>query len=179
MSSNPSFSTDARILFTRGDTVEGSPPVMLILLTQMCLSLNSWMTVINLGISKVEEVSLDPALQQKRQWALHPLVTLTNRFTEGMIFCPGSSMILHPCDLMAISLPKIFMYNGFRFCSAALVPSPYIIYVFALLIQRREMDPAYVFDEYWLLDGSYGYEIVVSDQLVVSLANLPHEDRHD
>ena len=28
-------------------------------------------------------------------------------FTEGMIFCPGSSMTLQPWDLIAISFPNI------------------------------------------------------------------------
>ena len=44
---------------------------------------------INLGMLNGVSGDFVPALLQKRQWALHPFVTFTNKFTKGAIRLPG------------------------------------------------------------------------------------------
>lgn len=66
----------SRILHTKSDTTEGSPPVILIRLTQMFLSLNSLMITINFCLSKAIEISEELALLQKRHRALQSLRNL-------------------------------------------------------------------------------------------------------
>ena len=98
---------DSIISSTNGETTEGSPPVILTRFTQMPLDVSSCITPTNLSILKVFGVALASALLQNLQRALQPFVTLTNKLTDGITGRPGSSMMLHPCDLISMSLPKI------------------------------------------------------------------------
>jgi hypothetical protein len=90
---------------TKGETMAGSPPVILMRLMIMSLASASSMHSNSLSESNVPTAGL-PAFEQKRQWALHPRVTLTKRLTEGEMGCAGMPGRLQPCVLRTMGCPK-------------------------------------------------------------------------